>query len=110
MAENKSRYTKEELEDLNGITSSRHGFIIPFSLDPLLDTMTVSEQGLTLSAIRHYVKSGETLNIAPKTFPSVAVKQFIEQYQKDAEKYLKVVNNNRVNGAKGGRPKQTDNS
>ena len=95
-------FTDEELDDLNGITSSRHGFIIPFSLDSLLDSMTIAEQGLTLSAMRHYVKTGKTLEIKKNTFPSVAFMQFKEQYKKDASKYLVTVNQNRVNGAKGG--------
>ena len=102
MDKEETLFTKEELYDLNGITSSRHGFIIPFSLDPLLDAMTVQEQGFILSAMRHYVKTGEVLEVNNKSFPYVALKQFVVQYKKDAAKYLVTVKQNRVNGAKGG--------
>ncbi len=95
-------FTKEELDDLNGITSSRHGFIIPFSLDPLLEAMTIQEQGFMLNAMRHYVKTGEAVEVNKQSFPYVALRQFIEQYKKDAAKYLVTVKQNRVNGAKGG--------
>ena len=106
MEEDESSFTKEELDDLNGITSSRHGFIIPFSLDTLLDAMTVQEQGFMLSAMRHYVRTGETLEVNPKSFPYVALRQFIGQYQKDAAKYLETVKVRRSSGAKGGSVKR----
>lgn len=105
MSKEAQKFTKDDLDILNGITSSRHGYIIPFSLDPLLDAMTVQERGFTHTAIRHYVKTGEVLEVNEKSFPYVALKQFIEQYGRDAPKYLTTTRQNRENGSKGGKAK-----
>ncbi len=96
-------FTEDELRDLNGIGTSRHGFIFPFSLNALLDAMSEEEEGITLSAIRTYVKKGEKVELFQYPYAPIALEQFIEVYHKDATAYLSKVKTNRTNGSKGGK-------
>lgn len=81
---NKKHFNDEEMQKLN----ERNGYIFPFSLNSLLNTMTVEEEGITSRAIRQYVQTRKVTEINPKSFPYVALNQFIEFYDKEALKYL----------------------
>ena len=105
MSKEEQKFTRDDLDILNGITSSRHGYIVPFALDALLDAMTVNERGLMITAMRQYAKTGEIHEFNSRSFPYVALNQFIEQYDKDAPKYLTITRQNKENGAKGGNAK-----
>lgn len=96
-------YTKQELNDLNGLSSNRHGFIFPFMLKEITEEMTAAEAGLLLRAILLYVEQNVVLDINNKSLPYFALKQFISQYDKDAEKYLDKVTQLRQSGSKGGK-------
>ena len=77
-------FSKEDMQKLNG----RNGYIFPFSLNSLLNSMTAEEEGITNRAIRKYVQTGEVTEINPRSFPYVALNQFIEFYDKEALKYI----------------------
>ena len=98
-------FTEEQLKDLTGTSSSRHGFIVPFALKAFMIPMEAHEKGLLFDAIFDYITTGEipsNISKFPKSFPHVAFMQFREQYIKDAHKYLERVKKNRENGKKGG--------
>ena len=98
-------YTKDQLDDLNGITSTRHGFILPFSIKTLLKSMELQEKGLFLDSIMEYVETGvppQQILKFTKSLPFFAFMQFVEQYDKDSSKYLDKVKKNRESGKKGG--------
>ena len=98
-------YTKEQLDDLNGITSTRHGFMMPLSLKTLVKSMPPQEKGLFLEAVFEYVETGlpsQQILKFQTSLPYFAFMQFVEQYDKDARKYLDKVKKNREAGKKGG--------
>ena len=80
-------FTDEEMNWLRGEGASRHGFIFPFSLNTLLDAMSEEEEGLTLSAIRNFVNTGEIVELFKYVYAPIALNQFIETYMKDARKF-----------------------
>ena len=97
-----SQYTNEELENLNGITSSRHGFIFPFSVADLFEDMSYEERGQTLEAIFYYVAKGEDIYppLNRGTLGFLTLKQFKNLYTKDAAKWLKTSQKNSDNAKK----------
>ena len=97
-------FTKDELENLNGITSSRHGFIFHFTVMELFEDMSYSERGQVLEAIFYYVGKGEDIYPPLKkgTLGYLTLKQFKSLYSKDASKWLKKSQTNKENGKKGG--------
>ena len=100
------KYTKEQLDDLNGETSSRHAFLFPLFLMDLFADMSVEEKGLLIESILWYVRTGEDLNtLEAGTLSYSAYKQFKRQYEKDAKKYLEEVKQRREAGRKGGKAK-----
>ncbi|WP_415405719.1 hypothetical protein ACLHDG_08105 [Sulfurovum sp. CS9] len=97
-----SSFTDQELNWLNGIGATRHGFIFPFSLNALLDAMSEKEEGITLAAIRKFVRTGEVAELFQYALAPIALNQFIEVYMKDARAFVEKVRINKINGAKGG--------
>jgi hypothetical protein len=98
----KEHFTDEELDWLRGIGASRHGFIFPFSLNALLDAMSEEEEGVTLSAIRKFVKNGEIVELFQYAYAPIALNQFIETYMKDARKFVEETRSRKAGGRKGG--------
>ncbi len=103
MKEITKHFNDEELRWLNGYGATRHGFIFPFSLDALLDAMSEVEEGITLSAIRKFVKSGEVVDLFQYPYAPIALNQFIEIYLKDARAFVNKVKQTKDAGAKGGK-------
>ncbi len=98
----REHFTDEEISWLNGVGATRHGFIFPFALNALLDAMCEEEEGITLAAIRKFVKNGEVVELFQYTLAPIALNQFIEVYMKDARSFVDKVKMNKKNGAKGG--------
>ena len=98
----REHFTDEEIGWLNGIDSSRHGFIFPFSLNAVLDAMSEEEEGVTLAAIRKFVKNGEVVDLFAYALAPIALNQFIEVYMKDARKFVNETRSRKKSGAKGG--------
>lgn len=108
------QFTESELNDLNGITSTRHGFIMPFSVLAFIARMDVESAGMSFMAIHHYVTTGvpfayaksdtgQVLPLPDNSLPKIAIQMFIDIYEKDAGKYLTKVKQNRDAGEKGGK-------
>jgi len=87
-------------------TNTRKSFILHFdSLDVLdkLDNNTIAELFI---ACRDYNK-GEDVKLSG--IADIVFSQFKVQFDRDMEKYTNVVERNKINGLKGGRPKTQDN-
>ncbi len=78
----------------------RSGFIIPFSLGPVFNAMTMEDRGWLITAIYAYVINGEMINIDKKPLVKVGMDMFIEQYANRTEEYLAKCRKNRENGKK----------
>lgn len=96
-------YTKQELDDLNGITSNRHGFIYPFFLKGMTEEMDNKDAGILIKAILLYVEQNVVQDFSKGSLVYYALMQFISQYDKDADKYLSTVSQRRQAGSKGGK-------
>ena len=90
-------FTDEEKKKLD----SRDGFLMPKSLFPLLDVMNMEERGITLTAITNLVRTGEIMAFkVERSFPKVALDEFIRQSQRDQEKYINTSRRNKENADK----------
>jgi len=85
---------------------AKESFIIYKSFYPALEDLTDEDLGALFRALFEYQINGtecENKSI------SMAFKFFKNQFRLDEEKYLNVINRNKTNGSKGGRPKTQDN-
>lgn len=72
----------------------------------ILNQLTEEEAGKLFKAIYDY----QTSNILPQDrFIAIIFEPFLNQFKRDCQKYQNVVERNKINGAKGGRPKTQDN-
>ena len=79
------------------------GFILHLDSLSVLDELTNEQAGILFKAIRDYNSGKEPeLGFAMR----MAFIPFKNQFERDNKKYNKVVERNRNNGAKGGRPKK----
>ena len=91
---NKKHFNDEEMQKLN----ERDGFLITKSLFTLLDVMNMEEKGITFTAIIDFVRTGEIMQFkVERSFPKVALDEFIRQYTKDREKYINKCKKNAEN-------------
>ena len=109
-----THFTDDDLKDLNGKTSTRHGFILPFEVLRFLKRMEYHVAGILIFSIAEYVKHGN-MNDIKKGLPEklnnstdemiveMALEAFEEIYISDADKYLGKVKRLRLAGAKGGK-------
>jgi hypothetical protein len=72
----------------------------------ILDDLTDEQAGMLFKAIKAHQK-GEDLELSP--IVKIAFSPFKNQFARDDEKYQKIVERNKNNGLKGGRPKNQDN-
>lgn len=86
--------------------SKRKSFLIYIDSLPVLDDLTDEQAGKLFKAISSYHK-GEDLELDSLT--KIAFSPFKSQFIRDDEKYQKIVERNKNNGLKGGRPKTEDN-
>jgi len=86
--------------------SKRKSFLIYIDSLPVLDDLTDEQAGKLFKAISSYHK-GEDLELDSLT--KIAFSPFKSQFIRDDEKYKKIVERNKNNGLKGGRPKNEDN-
>lgn len=79
------------------------GFILHLDSLSVLDELTNEQAGILFNAIRDYhLGKEQELDFAMR----MAFLPFKNQFERDNEKYIKVVERNQQNGAKGGRPKK----
>ena len=83
---------------------ARKSFILHFDSLEILDELTDEQAGKLFKAIKAN-RNGEELEV--DQLVKIALSPFKSQFLRDDEKYLNVVNRNRINGPKGGRPKKT---
>lgn len=106
-----SKFTPEQLENLNGTTSSRHGFIMHFTVMELFEDMPPTEKGLVIEVIFKYVATGvdnQDPRIKKGSLGYFAIKQFKTLYAKDASKWLEKSQKNSDSGRKGGSAKKDE--
>jgi len=72
----------------------------------VLEDLTVEQRGQLFYAIYKY-HLGDEINL--DTILKIAFSPFKNQFKRDDEKYRSIVNRNRTNGLKGGRPKNPKN-
>lgn len=87
------------------MSNSRKSFVLHFDSLEILDQLTDEQCGKLLLAFREFhlgneIDLDQTLSLV--FFP------FKKQFERDREKYQNVVNRNRNNGLKGGRPKNPE--
>lgn len=81
-------------------------FIIHTDSLTILDKLTTEQKGILFDAIYKY-HLGELVELDP--LMDIVFTPFKNQFDRDWVKYKKVVDRNRLNGLKGGRPKDVDN-
>lgn len=83
---------------------AKNSFLLHVDSLVILDKMTDEQAGIFIKILYDYKKTGELpeLDFAM----NMAVTPFINQFSRDDSKYEKVVERNRDNGSKGGRPKE----
>lgn len=85
----------------NQITINKSFFLYKDSLS-ILKQLTDEEAGKLFKAIYEY----QTNNILPQDrLIAIIFEPFLNQFKRDEQKYQNVVERNKINGAKGGRPK-----
>jgi hypothetical protein len=77
-------------------------FLIHIDSLNILDKITDEQAGKLFKAIHHYHKHGVLPEM--ELLLEIAVTPFLNQFARDEEKYQRVVDRNRINGEKGGRP------
>lgn len=87
--------------------TSKKGFVLYKSFYDAIEDLTLTQKGMLLDAIFLYQISGEEPSKKSEVY--LAFKFIKIQLDIDAEKYTKVIERNRVNGSKGGRPKGSSN-
>lgn len=80
-------------------------FILHTDSLSVLSKLTTEQKGILLDAIYQY-HLGKTVELDP--LMDIVFTPFKNQFDRDFVKYLKVVERNRLNGQKGGRPKDVD--
>ena len=80
-------------------------FILHTDSLSVLSKLTTEQKGILLDAIYQY-HLGQTVELDP--LMDIVFTPFKNQFDRDFVKYLKVVERNRLNGQKGGRPKDVD--
>lgn len=88
------------------MTSKRKSFLVHIDSLDILDDLTDEQAGMLFKAIKAHQK-GEDLELSP--IVKIAFSPFKNQFARDDEKYQKIVERNKNNGLKGGRPKTQDN-
>jgi len=82
---------------------SKNSFILHIDSLVILDKMTNEQAGQFIKLIYEYQKTGK---IEVSDFAmQMAITPFLNQFERDNEKYENIVERNRGNGFKGGRPK-----
>lgn len=83
--------------------SKKDSFLMYKSFYGPIQMLATENKGLLLEAIFEYQISGKQIDMPADVL--MAFQFFKNQFRIDDEKYEKVIENNRVNGYKGGRPK-----
>ncbi len=83
-------------------TTINKSFLLHKDSLSILNQLTEEEAGKLFKAIYDY----QTNNILPQDrFIAIIFEPFLNQFKRDEQKYQNVVERNKINGAKGGRPK-----
>jgi hypothetical protein len=83
--------------------ASNKSFILHKDSLEILDQLSDDQAGKLFKAIFSYQKTGEIGNV--DQLVKIAINPFVNQFKRDEEKYKNVVERNKINGLKGGRPK-----
>lgn len=86
---------------------SQKSFILHKDSLSILDQLTDDQAGKLFKAIYSYQKTGEILDI--DQLIKIAINPFLNQFERDKEKYTNIVERNKNNGSKGGRPTNPNN-
>ncbi len=82
-------------------------FIIHKDSLSILDQLTDEQAGKLFKAINQYQKTGEIGDV--DQLIKIAINPFINQFSRDEIKYKTIIERNKINGLKGGRPKNPEN-
>lgn len=85
--------------------NDRKSFVLYKDSLEILDDLTDEQAGKLFKAIRSY-QTGEEIELDPIT--KIAFTPFRTHFVRDDEKYQKIVERNKNNGSKGGRPKNPE--
>ena len=88
------------------MAKERKSFILHKDSLTVLDELSDEEAGRLFKAIKAFQNSEE---VELDGLTRIALHPFKAQFERDIESYSNVVNRNKVNGAKGGRPKKDEN-
>lgn len=86
--------------------SKRKSFLIYIDSLPVLDDLNDEQAGRLFKAISAYHND---VDLELDSLTKIAFSPFKSQFARDEEKYQKIVERNKNNGLKGGRPKTEDN-
>lgn len=88
------------------MSTSKKSFLLHVDSLEILDELTDEQCGLLFKACRDF-NSGVEVDLNPVL--SLVFFSFKKQFERDGVKYKNIVDRNKVNGSKGGRPKKEDN-
>jgi len=88
------------------MTTTKKSFLLHLDSLDVLDHLTDEQCGQLLKAFKSF-HSGEELNL--DSMLSIAFTPFKNQFKRDLDTYENVCNRNKINGMKGGRPKNPEN-
>lgn len=88
------------------MSQQKKSFILYIDSLDVIDDLTDEQAGQLFRAIKSYHVGGD---FEPSAIIKVAFSAFKSQFNRDLEKYKKIVNRNKNNGLKGGRPKTQTN-
>lgn len=83
----------------------KNGFVLYCSQYATINKLSTEEKGMLLEAIFHYQMTGEEM-ILNSFHVEIVFSMVKQQLDMDNEKYQKIVDRNKTNGANGGRPKK----
>lgn len=88
------------------MTTDRKSFILHRDSLNVLDELDNNQAGLLFKAIKAYQNNDD---IELDSITKIVMSPFKSQFERDEQKYNKIVERNKNNGLKGGRPKTQDN-
>jgi hypothetical protein len=87
------------------MTQQKKGFLLYLDSLCILEELTDEQAGKLIKTI-HYYQSKKELPENLDQIIKLIVIPFIKQFERDEDKYQNIINRNRANGSKGGRPKK----
>lgn len=85
----------------------RSSFLLYIDKKEIVDNLTDEQAGKVFKAIYKYVDEKEEMELDPVS--NIVFLMFKQMLDKDEDRYLSIVERNRINGSRGGRPKKNEN-